>query len=182
MATPRRSGLRLDADLRDTEFVRYFSIVQDAAKRLGCVFYLWSPEARDGQVGDVWCEDLSGWLVPAHDADAFEDVWRNSDPQFGQHAVFLEDVGTTLRQLVPAIREGGPFHAEATMISIGNGMLMRPDGTVVEKQNSALGDVPTADMVGELQRRPGVLSFEIGPDGRGKVTYDGPATVLVVLD
>ena len=80
MATPRRSGLRLDADLRDTEFVRYFSIVQDAAKRLGCVFYLWSPEARDGQVGDVWCEDLSGWLVPAHDADAFEDVWRNSDP------------------------------------------------------------------------------------------------------
>ena len=68
------------------------------------------------------------------------------------------------------------------MISIGNGMLMRPDGTVVEKQDSALGDIPTADMVGELQRRPGVLSFEIGPDGRGKVTYDGPATVLVVLD
>jgi hypothetical protein len=68
------------------------------------------------------------------------------------------------------------------MISIGNGMLMRPDGTVVEKQDSALGDIPTADMVGELARRPGVVSFETGPEGRGKVTFDGPATVIVVLD
>lgn len=63
----------------DAEFLRFFRIVQDAAEKLDSVFFLWSPECHDGQVGDVWCEDLSGWLVPSDEADAFESIWETHD-------------------------------------------------------------------------------------------------------
>lgn len=71
----------LTTDAEDQEFLRFFRIVQDAASAIDSVFFLWSPECHDGQVGDVWCEDLSGWLVPAADADDFERLWRARDPK-----------------------------------------------------------------------------------------------------
>lgn len=60
------------------------------------------------------------------------------------------------------------------MMSIGNGKLVKPEGTILTSYDSALSDLSTADMVGELSRRLGVVSFEICPDGRGKVASDDP--------
>lgn len=71
MAEVAPRGMLL-GDKDDREFSRFFRIVQAAAMASGCVFFLWSPECRDGAVGDVWCEDLSGWLVPLEEADSFE--------------------------------------------------------------------------------------------------------------
>lgn len=66
-------------DEQDVDFVKFFRIVQKAASGAGCVFFLWSPECHDGPVGDIWCEDLSGWLIPEVDADAFERLWAARD-------------------------------------------------------------------------------------------------------
>lgn len=80
MAVQAVRGVRTN-DLEDEDFIRYFRIVQDAAAASGSVFFLWSPECHDGPVGDVWCEDLSGWLVPSGEADSFETLWLSRDPE-----------------------------------------------------------------------------------------------------
>ncbi len=53
-------GIRAATDAADSDFMRFFSIVQDAAQGLGKTFFLSCAEAHDGAVGDIWCEDLSG--------------------------------------------------------------------------------------------------------------------------
>lgn len=55
--------------------MRFFRIVQNAANEQGSIFFLWSPEARDGIIDGVVCEDLSGWLIPAKEANEFEKAW-----------------------------------------------------------------------------------------------------------
>lgn len=67
--------------VEDPDFFEFFGLVQKAASELGKVFFLWSPECNDGQVGNLQCEDLSGWLVPMTEADAFERLWRVRDPR-----------------------------------------------------------------------------------------------------
>lgn len=74
-------GIRARSDAEDLEFMRFFSIVQEHASRLGSTFFLWSAEAHDGLVADVWCEDLSGWLVPSGESGSFESLWLARDPR-----------------------------------------------------------------------------------------------------
>lgn len=56
----------------DSKFEKFFGIVQSAAKRKGCVFFLDCGEGRDLETEDLSGEDLSGWLIPEGKADKFE--------------------------------------------------------------------------------------------------------------
>ena len=89
----------LTTDAEDLDFLRFFRIVQDAASAIGKVFFLWSPECHDGQVGDVWCEDLGGWLVPTAGADDFERLWLARDPRIWEEN--LEDLWAFARWSEP---------------------------------------------------------------------------------
>ena len=69
-------GLRTQRDNDDKEFCRFFEIVQQAASDKGCVFFLDTAEGRMGEIGDVVCEELSGWLVPNDITVAFTPLWE----------------------------------------------------------------------------------------------------------
>lgn len=49
--------------------MRFFGIVQDAAKKLGKVFFLWTEENNPLMTDELDGGDLSGWLVDAADAE-----------------------------------------------------------------------------------------------------------------
>lgn len=69
-------GLRTQRDNDDKEFCRFFEVVQQAASEQGCVFFLDTAECRMGTIGDIDCEELSGWLVPNEKVDDFKKVWE----------------------------------------------------------------------------------------------------------
>lgn len=56
----------------DSKFEKFFGIVQDAAKKKGCAFFLDCGEGRDLETEDLSGEDLSGWLIPEDRAAQFE--------------------------------------------------------------------------------------------------------------
>lgn len=70
-------GIRTQRDSNDGEFCRFFEIVQRSASEIGCVFFLDTAEGRDGRVGNINCEELSGWLVPVDEVDDFVGVWES---------------------------------------------------------------------------------------------------------
>ena len=62
-----------------SKFNKFFSIVQTAAQKTGCVFFA---EAGDGHLfenDDIECEDLMGWLIPEDKISEFEPEWRKND-------------------------------------------------------------------------------------------------------
>ena len=83
-------GLRTRGDIEDTEFCRFFGVVQDAASEEGKVFFLDTSEGNEGEVDGFSCEELTGWLVPASDADVFEEAWlrfEDMDAEFFDSSV-----------------------------------------------------------------------------------------------
>ncbi|MBE6598912.1 MAG: hypothetical protein E7638_05670 [Ruminococcaceae bacterium] len=58
------------------KFKKFFSIVQDAAKKNGCVFYLDAGDGRDFETDSLEGEDLMGWLIPERMAEEFEPIWK----------------------------------------------------------------------------------------------------------
>ena len=62
-------GLR---EAESPEFNNYFSLVQAEAAKQGCVFFLDMKEGRPFSEEEMAGENLSGWLVPVKDAEAFE--------------------------------------------------------------------------------------------------------------
>lgn len=89
VSTPR--GLR-GFGSNDKRFQRFFSIVQDAAKELGCVFFCWAGEGNELETDTMDGEDLSGWLVPKELSDEFEAQWEDGlesiDDKFDKFDVF----------------------------------------------------------------------------------------------
>ncbi len=61
----------------DAEFERFFEKVQEFATELDSVFFLDCGEGRDITVDNMAGEDMSGWLIPASSADAFEKDWKS---------------------------------------------------------------------------------------------------------
>lgn len=59
-----------------SNFIKFFEIVQNEAAKLGTVFFLDCEEGQDGSVNGIGVCNLSGWLVPASQADKFEQTWR----------------------------------------------------------------------------------------------------------
>ena len=58
------------------KFKKFFSIVQDAAQKKGCVFFLDAGDGRDFETDTIEGEDLIGWLVPKNKALNFEKLWK----------------------------------------------------------------------------------------------------------
>jgi len=65
----------------ESGFCRFFELVQKSAAARGSVFFLDAGEGRDFEHGGMKGEDLSGWLIPAGRADAFQAEWEKGMPQ-----------------------------------------------------------------------------------------------------
>lgn len=61
-------GLRTQEGER---FERFFKLVQEEAERQGCVFFMDAGDGRDFETATMEGEDLTGFLIPAFQADAF---------------------------------------------------------------------------------------------------------------
>ena len=56
----------------DSKFECFFELVQETAKKQGCVFFADCGEGREFATETMEGEDLSGWLIPIRFADRFE--------------------------------------------------------------------------------------------------------------
>lgn len=62
-----------------SKFDRFFAIVQDAAEKIGCVFFLDAGDGREFETDTLEGEDLMGWLVPKNRLSDFEKEWDTGD-------------------------------------------------------------------------------------------------------
>lgn len=68
-------GLRTQ---EDDNFIRFFEIVQEAAKKIGMVFFLDCEDGNDAIIDGIEVCDLAGWLIPVAQANEFEKVWKDN--------------------------------------------------------------------------------------------------------
>ena len=69
-------GLRTN---ESDKFIRFFEIVQAAAKKQGGVYYLDAGDGRDFENDEYEGEDLMGWLIPLEEVPKFEKEWNIGD-------------------------------------------------------------------------------------------------------
>lgn len=62
-----------------TKFNKFFDIVQDAAKKQGCIFFADAGDGHDFETDKLEGEDLSGWLIPKEKILDFEPLWEKDD-------------------------------------------------------------------------------------------------------
>ena len=62
----------------DDKFLRFFTLVQEAAKEQGAIFFLETGDGHDFHNDEMEGEDLCGWLVPEAEADEFEAIWKKN--------------------------------------------------------------------------------------------------------
>ena len=72
-------GIRFKRDSDDALFMRFFEVVQKAARSRGRVFFLDAAEGNDLITDEIDCSDLSGWLVRPEDVSEFEPFWRSDE-------------------------------------------------------------------------------------------------------
>ena len=65
-------GLKTNESIK---FQRYFSLVQEAAKKINCIFFLEAGDGRDFVTNTLECEDLQGWLIPMELVNSFTPLW-----------------------------------------------------------------------------------------------------------
>lgn len=61
------------------KFERFFEIVQDAARAIGCTYFLDAGDGREFEADSLEGEDLMGWLIPDEKLDAFQDAFYTDD-------------------------------------------------------------------------------------------------------
>ena len=57
------------------KFEKFFAIVQDAANKIGCVFFLDAADGRDFETDLLEGAELMGWLIPKDKLPEFEKEW-----------------------------------------------------------------------------------------------------------
>lgn len=62
-----------------SKFEKYFAIVQEAAKKKDCVFFLDAGDGRDFNTDTFEGEDLMGWLVPQDKVTEFVKEWESGN-------------------------------------------------------------------------------------------------------
>lgn len=62
-----------------SKFLKFFAIVQDAAQKKNCVFFLDAGDGRDFENDTLEGEDLMGWLIPKDKVFDFEKEWKQND-------------------------------------------------------------------------------------------------------
>ncbi len=71
-------GLRTQEGER---FERFFELVQKEAKKQDGVFFMDAGDGRDFETATMEGEDLTGFLIPSSQADAFNSYFQE-DPEF----------------------------------------------------------------------------------------------------
>ena len=77
-----RGSITQMRELRTQEgnkFKKIFEIVRAEAKKRKCIFFLDCGEGRELFTEDMEGEDLSGWLIPESEADAFQKEFDAGD-------------------------------------------------------------------------------------------------------
>lgn len=69
-------GIWTKEDAEDEKFVRFFNVIQEHARKEGCVFFSWSGEGHELVTDDMDGEDMSGWLIADSDVADFEPQWK----------------------------------------------------------------------------------------------------------
>ena len=67
-------GLRTRENLK---FLKYFTLIQDEASKLGKTFFLDCGEGNEYQDDEIECETLSGWLIDNENIAEFENLFIN---------------------------------------------------------------------------------------------------------
>jgi hypothetical protein len=62
-----------------SKFEKFFSIVQNAAKKIDSVFFLDAGDGREFETDTFEGEDLMGWLIPKEKVSEFEQEWDTGD-------------------------------------------------------------------------------------------------------
>lgn len=62
------------------DFIAFFKLVQEEAKKRHSVFFLECGEGNDFSADNIEGEDLRGWLIPEKQADQFERIWLHDAP------------------------------------------------------------------------------------------------------
>jgi len=76
----------LSLEQKENNFTK---ILHDAASELKCIFYEDSGEGHDMVTDTLYCEDVSGWLIPLHRKDEFAKSDRN-DNKWNRFFCFAE--------------------------------------------------------------------------------------------
>lgn len=58
-------------------FIDFFSIVQNSAKEIGCVFFLDCEDGDDKTINGIETVSLWGWLIPFGQSEKFEAIWKD---------------------------------------------------------------------------------------------------------
>ena len=61
------------------KFEKFFSIVQDAARKQNRVFFLDSGDGHDFETDTLEGEDLMGWLIPKDFVSEFKKEWETGN-------------------------------------------------------------------------------------------------------
>ncbi|WP_314951415.1 hypothetical protein [Lancefieldella parvula] len=70
-------GLRFEEDWSDKRFVKFFELVQKAAKKMGKVFFLDAGEDNVEITEQMEKSNLSGWLIAPSDIAEFVQAWQD---------------------------------------------------------------------------------------------------------
>lgn len=83
-------GLRTQENYK---FLKYWSIIQDSASKLGKTFFLDCGEGNGYEDDEVECETLSGRLVDNSKVETFEKLFLNREPigeEWQEFLVFVD--------------------------------------------------------------------------------------------
>ncbi|MCP1111309.1 hypothetical protein M2150_002246 [Lachnospiraceae bacterium PM6-15] len=83
-------GIRQQTYLQDRRFLNFFERVQEAAASEDKVFFMDTGEGHEYEKGNVYGEDLGGWLVAKEKAASFEERYCNFDKSL--YYDFEEDI------------------------------------------------------------------------------------------
>lgn len=70
-------GLRTQ---ENSKFLKFWSIVQAAASKIGKTFFLDCGEGNEYEDDKIECETLSGWLIDNNKVNEFEKLFVNQEP------------------------------------------------------------------------------------------------------
>lgn len=62
-----------------SKFNKFFGLVQNAAQKMNCVFFLDAGDGNDFENETMEGEDLMGWLIPEERISEFEPEWRKNN-------------------------------------------------------------------------------------------------------
>jgi len=62
----------------------FWEIVQQEAKKRGCVFFIESVSGKDFEFGDFQCDEIFGWLIPQSMENEFKPLWEKDEADEAQ--------------------------------------------------------------------------------------------------